>query len=90
MRHKLLKCRIFAKQLRRSLNAVKAIARLQNSKTYDYVHASFRMRKKKTKLILKTITFYSVFSALFIAVGYIVAQALKFLLLNFFTFKNFY
>ena len=34
-----------------------------------------RLRKKETESVLKTTIFYSIFSALFISVGYIAAQA---------------
>ena len=36
-----------------------------------------RLRKKKTELLLKKTIFCSIFDALFIAVSYIAAQALK-------------
>ena len=36
-----------------------------------------RLRKKKTELLLKKTIFCSIFTDSFIAVGYIVAQALK-------------
>ena len=36
-----------------------------------------RLHKKKTESLLKKTMFYGIFSALFIAVGYIAAQARK-------------
>ena len=54
------------------LNAVKAIG-LQNSKTY--LHAAFV--QEGNRISIKETIFYSIFSALFIAVCYIAAQAGK-------------
>ena len=36
-----------------------------------------RLRKKKTEFLLKKTMFYSIFSALFIVIGYMVAQGRK-------------
>ena len=72
LRHKLDKCKIFTKQLRRSVFKCREGYRI--TKLKDLSSRSVCARRKPNFYKMKTI-FYSIFSALFIAVGYIAAQA---------------
>ena len=72
LRHELDKCKIFTKQLRRSVFKCREGCRVTQFK--DLSSRSVCARRKPNFYKKKTI-FYSIFSALFIAVGYIAAQA---------------
>ena len=72
LRYKLDKCKIFTKQLRRSVFKCREGYRIIKLK--DLSSRSVCARRKPNFYKKKTI-FYSIFSALFIAVDYIAAQA---------------
>ena len=72
LRHKLIKHRIFTTQLRRSLFKCREAYRI--TKLKDLSSRSVCARRKPNFYKKETI-FYSIFSALFIAVGYIAAEA---------------